>query len=788
MAWARMWSRARLDERWPAHPGADSCPAAQRLARLLRGLEVLALALLLALLIEAAPASAHAPPSTGEALLTAGTPPVAVLVANPGTAAGAPPLRGSSTPAPPPRPSPPSPPAQAVDAAPAEVPGGPLLRLAGADGAPRPAVLLETRLQLRVAGLLARATLLQRFRNDSDHWREAEYLLPLPADAAVQQLQLQVGERRIVGEIREREAAREVYAAARRAGQRSALLEQQRPNLFTTRVANIPPRSVVQVRVDLLLPVRYRDGRFSLRFPTTLTPRYVPGAPLRTAAAEDGDSAGAGWLDLDGSGWAPATDAVPDAPLISALQWPLPGSDARPHNPLRLDVELDAGTALAEVGALYHDLSTEREADRYRLVLRDGVAEMDRDLVLQWRARAGAAPRAALFHERFDGEDFALLMLLPPQGAAAPARLPRELLLVLDVSGSMQGEPIRQARASVAHALAALGPEDYVNLILFNDGLRAVFPMALPATDARRRELRHLVEGVEAGGGTEMQPALLRALRSTPPESPATAPAPLRQVLFVTDGAVGNEDALLQLIEAERREARLYTVGIGSAPNGYFMRRAAELGRGEALFIARPQEVAPQLDALFRRIARPMSRDLEVEWPQSVEAFPARVPDLYAGQPLLQAVRFDGALQPGTLRVSGRLAGRDWTQTLAIDAVPQAAGVAAHWARRKQAALLGGLRRGEPRDSVRAAVLPLALRFSLASPFTSFVAREVERARPVGSALRPASIANTRPAGQAPQRFAFPQTATSAAVKLYLGLFLAFAALIAWALSRPEVD
>jgi Ca-activated chloride channel family protein len=677
-----------------------------------------------------------------------------------------------------------------VEAAPAtaqptEEPGGPALYLSDTQGARSRAVLLSTRLDVRVSGLLARATLVQSFRNDSAGWREAEYLLPLPADAAVRRLLLSVGERRIVGEIRERQDARRVYDEARRSGRRAALLEQQRPHLFTSRVANVPPGETVAVEIELVVPVTYRDGEFALRFPTTLTPVYVPGVPLRDVPADPGAGP---WLPLDGSGWSPPTDRVPDAPLVSAWQYAAPGSDAAPLNPLAFDIRIDAGVPLAAVESLYHDIAIDREEARYRITPRSGPVEMDRDLVLRWRPRPAAQPRAAVFHERFDGEDFALLMVVPPV-AETVQRLPRELLLVIDVSGSMQGEPIRQARSSVLHALRSLEPQDRVNVIAFNDSLRVLFAASRPATAETLAAARDFVAGLQAGGGTEMLPALRRALHEPWAEGGTAADGPvlLRQLLFVTDGAVANETELFRLIERDLGAARLYTIGIGSAPNGYFMHRAAVLGRGDALFIARPEEVAPQLDALFARLARPLARDLQVTWPFPVEAFPAAVPDLYAGQPLQQAVRIAGDYLPGAeLRVSGRIAGRAWENRLTLPEGARADGVAQHWARRKLEDLLAGARRGVEREEVRAAALPLALRFSLASPFTSFVAREERPLRPALAPVGADKLPNTRPAGQAPQQFAFAQTATTGLARLYLAGLLAFGALIAYVLGRPE--
>ncbi|MFK7829332.1 MAG: marine proteobacterial sortase target protein [Congregibacter sp.] len=671
--------------------------------------------------------------------------------------------------------------------------GGPVMRLsAGAEPASN-ALQLESHLQLKVSGLLARGTLTQRFRNNSAEWREAEYLLPLPQDAAVTRLELQVGERTILGEIRERNAARQVYDAARKAGQRAALLEQQRPHLFTTRVANVPPGEEIAVRVEMVLPVRYRDGEFSLRFPTTVTPIYIPGLPLPDA--ESDESATTPWLPLNGSGWAAATHAVPDAPLLTTDQYLEAGDDHTPLNPLSIQITLQAGMPLAQVEALYHDLQVDRVDGGFDLSLRDGRTEMDRDLVLRWTPTATSTPQAAVFREAFDGDEFALLMLLPPQAALPASRLPRELILVIDVSGSMQGEPIRQARASVLHSLTTLHESDYVNIIAFSDHHKALFREARRADAQTLATAERFVRGLDASGGTEMYPALETALALPMPSAAnmemddageVSDADPLRQLIFVTDGAIGNEDALLSLLEAKARNTRVFTVGIGSAPNSYFMHRAAEAGRGETVFIARPSDVAPRLNALFERIDRPLARDLRVHWPASAEVFPLQIPDLYARQPLMQVARFTGPVSGGTIRVQGQLAGRAWERQIALPETQADNGVAQHWARQKLAAIMQAGRRGAPRDVLKERALPVALRFSLASPFTSFVALEAQPVRPAEARVAAAKLQQVRPQDQAATSIAFAQGATSGPVKLYLSLFFAFVALIAHALNRSE--
>lgn len=741
------------------HHGTLNSPFSPTLGqeRLLRGLAVAIALMLIALLIEAAPAAARAE-IDGDMRTAAGEGPTLRLL---GSREG----------------------------------GGDDSREGSGEAAATQALLLESHLELNVAGLLATGTLTQRFRNDSAEWREAEYLLPLPQDAAVTEMELEIGERRIVGEIREREEARQVFDAARRAGKRTALLEQQRPHLFTTRVANVPPGEEVIVHVSLVLPVLFRDGEFSLRFPTTVTAPYVPGVPLamlgeqtdEAASNEDFDRSGQ-WMPLSGSGWAGPTDQVPDAPLVTSLQHRARGSDSAPLNPLSLDLRLRPGIPLAHIDALYHELAVERSANGLDVRFRDEVVEMDRDLVLRWRAQRSATPQAAVFRESFDGEEFALLMLVPPAASSPVQQLPRELVLVIDVSGSMQGEPIRQARQSVLHALDTLSPDDYVNVVAFNNRYEVLFPEARRADRATVDIARDFVRQLQADNGTEMLPALAAALSLPSPRAAESEQSPLRQLIFVTDGAVANEPALLSLIDRELGSARIFTVGIGSAPNGYFMHRAAELGRGDTVFIARPEEVAPQLNALFTRIQQPLTRDLEVQWPVSVEVFPAQVPDLYAGQPLLQVARLDGETSDSAIHVVGQLAGRDWGREIALPEAGSDAGVARHWARSKLKALLSGLQRGESRDSVRAAALPLALRFSLASPFTSFVAVEEEPVRPTRAPLLPGVAPNARPQGQAAQQFAFAQGATTGPSKLYFGAFLAFIALIGFTMNRQEPE
>ncbi len=647
-----------------------------------------------------------------------------------------------------------------------------------------PALTQGTRVNMRISGMVAIVEMEQRFHNQTDQWQEGIYTFPLPVDAAVRGLEMQVGERLILGRVRERREAAAAYQAARAAGRKASLVEQQRPNLFTNRVANIAPGESVLVRLEYVQIAAFQDGDFSLRVPTTLTPRYIPGAPLDPAAET------APVLLDNASGWALPTDRVPDAPAITPYLYPQRGSDQQPLNPIRFAIELDAGMPLASVEALYHRLRLSRDGDRYRLELAAGVSEMDRDFELHWRPVSGASPRAALFTERVGEDYFGLLMVVPPALAGEPQVLPRDLVFVIDTSGSMDGEPIRQARSGLHKGLAQLRPEDRFNIIAFDSSTRALYRGVQPATPHRLAQASEFVRQLQSSGGTEMLPALELALApGDAGETGTGGPQCVRQVIFITDGAVGNEEALFAAIQQRLGDNRLFTVGIGAAPNHWFMQRAADAGRGYSIQISRADEVDARMNQLFERINSPLATAVRADWPVSVEAWPARVADLYRGEPLLQTVHFGRQLPQGAVTVSGTLAGTRWHQDVPLPAqVDSGTGIASQWARRKIAGLLALRSAGEAEESVRQQVLEVALTHQLLSPYTSFVAIEEAVSRPASAPLRKAAVPNTRPAGQGPQPYAYPQTATSARAKVLLGCMCLLLALLAHVLRRPEVD
>jgi Ca-activated chloride channel homolog len=482
-----------------------------------------------------------------------------------------------------------------------------------------PAPVLKTDVHLVVTGIVARATVRQEFSNPGSGWTEGVYVFPLPDDAAVDHLRMQVGDRSIEGVIQERVTAKARYEHAKRAGQRASLVEQERSNIFTTSVANVPPGASIRIEVEYQQAVRYDGGQFRLRFPMVVGPRYVP------------DS---------------IADAVPDASRITPpVEHPARGS----LNPVSLVIDLDAGVPLARVEASYHAIQTTPLAGgRYRIELAQGSVPADRDFELVWQPYAEALPAAVLFTERKDGETFALLMVMPPT-ALDGLRLPREVIFVIDNSGSMHGASIDQARAAVRLALRRLRPTDSFNVIRFNHTTDALFPRASAATPQNLALADRYAAGLRAEGGTVMLPALRQALDGQ------EHPGRLRQMIFLTDGAVGNEAQLFAAIHERLGDTRLFTIGIGSAPNSHFMREAARLGRGTFTYIGSTAEVKDKMVALFAKLESPALTDvrLDLAGGAGIETVPERIPDVYLGEPVTVALR--AAALPPRVILSGQL-------------------------------------------------------------------------------------------------------------------------------------
>ncbi len=593
---------------------------------------------------------------------------------------------------------------------------GALLLQSGEDGGFVEAPRLNTDAVINVNGTIARVVVTQRFENPSDRWLEGIYVFPLPEQSAVDALHMEIGSRVIEGEIKGRQEAQQLYEAAKDNGQKASLVEQERPNIFTNSVANIGPHESIVIRIEYQETVKQEGGIYSLRFPLVVAPRYNP-APSNVDVVDYG-------------GKHLPNDPVPDRDRITSPV--LDPAKSPKINPVSIQVKLNAGFVLGDVKSSFHQISLSRTGDETAtLSLADGTVPADKDFELTWAPKAAAVPQTALFHEIVDGQHYLLAMVTPPSLDSAPKQLPREVIFVIDNSGSMAGTSMGQAKQSLLFALDRLRPGDSFNVIRFDDTMDMLFNDAVDATSENLAIAKNFVKRLDANGGTEMLPALKAALKDANPSDTTH----LRQVVFLTDGAVGNEAQLFQEIVDHTGRSRLFTVGIGSAPNSYFMRRASELGRGTFTEIGSEDQVLTRMSALFAKLEKPVMVGLKATWPDGtvVEAWPDPLPDLYAGEPVVLSAKV-GAMS-GELHLSGTFDGKPWTAGLRIADAIDGAGVAKLWARSKIAALESKAYTDPNAKGIETAIETVALQHHLVSSQTSLVAIDKVKSRPDGEGV-----------------------------------------------------
>jgi Ca-activated chloride channel family protein len=592
-----------------------------------------------------------------------------------------------------------------------------------------PAPRVAADINVDVSGPVARTHVTQRFENPADGWVEGVYVFPLPENAAVDTLKLVIGDRFIEGQVKERQEARRIYDTAKAQGVKASLVEQERPNIFTNQVANIGPHETVVVQIEYQQRLQFDQGQYHLRVPLVVAPRYSPAAPSGLIAVGSGGVV------------TRIADPVPDRDRLSA---PVIRPEAGTTNPVTLAVHLATGFPLGAITSDSHPIGVTRQGRSGAIVTPgDGDIPADRDFTLTLAPVAGAMPDVSILKERMGDSDYVLALVMPPSAGARTQKLPREVIFVLDNSGSMGGESIRQAKAGLLEGLARLTPADRFNVIRFDDTLTVFFPAPVAATPENVARARAYVSSIEARGGTEMLPALLAALKDATPE----ATGRLRQVIFLTDGSVGNEAQLFSAISERLGRSRLYTIGIGSAPNSYFMSGAARAGRGTFTYIGSTDQVTSRMSELFAKLEHPVMTNLVAQWPNAVqgEAWPNPLPDLYTGEPILITLKTPDAKGQWTL--TGDLDGKPWRTTLDLSRAQAASGIEKLWARTKITALEDSRVRGADPGDVDKAVLAVALDHHLTSRLTSLVAIDITPSRAVGETLTSAQVPLNLPKG-----------------------------------------
>lgn len=564
--------------------------------------------------------------------------------------------------------------------------------------------LRHTDVATKVAGMEAQYTVTQTFENPYDQPIDAVYVFPLGADAAVTNYAIVIGERTIAGEIKKKEEARKTYEEARTSGHTAALLEQEKHNIFQQRIANIAPHELIQVRMQYIELLGYADGQYELAFPLVVGPRYLP---AENVGATPVGSHRAGETGRAGVTSIPYAEANVAGSTVS------------------FTAEIDAGVPVLGVTSPSHQLAVDTVSPTRRKITLASMAEVpNRDLIVRYKTASEQTMVGVLAHRTADRGYFTLVV--QPKAAYKTGDItPRELMIVVDTSGSMSGPPIAQAQALATALVDSLRPDDTFNVMAFSGGTNAMAAEPIAGDPAGKERGKHFIASLQSGGGTEMGPAMAKALSTTPGNDR------VRLVYFMTDGFVGNDDMIVSAARGNLGTNRIFSIGIGSAPNRALLDQIAQVGRGFASYL-NLGESAPALgETLVRKTAFPYMTNVKVDWNGLAvdDITPKAIPDVYAGMPLVVSGSYT---KPGhaVVSVSAFVAGRpvkipvDVTLPDKLDDEP----VAALWARKRidEIEFLAG---DDRNARVISSITDLGLAFHMVTQYTSFVA--VDRTRVV---------------------------------------------------------
>jgi len=612
------------------------------------------------------------------------------------------------------------------------------------------AMQIQTDVNYEITGAIARARVKQKFKNISSLWAEGIYVFPLPEKAAVDHFRMIIGERIIEGQVKKRVLAKKTYEKARSEGKKTSLIEQQRPNVFTTSLANIAPGEEITVEFEYQQILDYKDKRYQLRFPMVVGPRYHP--PHQSA---------------DNTSVHTETD-----------------SQHKTHNPTRIHILLDAGVNLTELNSSYHKIHINQTSEtRYSISTIGENIVADRDFELVWMPALSHYPQLSVFNEKVNNDNYSMITLLSPDPEYMEQKVQaRDVVFVLDVSGSMAGTSIEQAKAALITALDGLSSIDRFNIIWFNDETDSLFAKTIIASSQYKNIAKQFIDSLQAGGGTEMLPAMKLALSKQEEFSR------FKQVVFLTDGNISNESELFIVINKQLGNSRLFTIGIGSAPNSYFMRKAAQHGRGTFTYIGDINEVHKKTTALFKKLESPALINIQLELNSHTnhdeyEIFPKVIPDLYAGE--TATILIKSKEHPQSISIKGDYGNSEWKNSSQVKATTTS-GIRVAWAREKVASLMSQRHEStdnENRELIQQKITDTALQHHLVSRYTSLVAVDVTPVNANGMLYRE-RMKNNLPHGWGKSASAneimLAQTAAGSAFNLLLSFLFFVGALLAY--------
>jgi len=562
-----------------------------------------------------------------------------------------------------------------------------------------PVPLKHTSVNGTIDGYIATVDVTQQFHNPYSSKIEAVYVFPLPDNAAVNEFVMTVGERKIRGIIREREQAEKIYNEARAQGHVASLMTEERPNIFTQKVANIEPGKQIDINIRYFNTLQYDDGAYEFVFPMVVGPRYNPPASVDGIGAVARGKIGQSGQAVD----------------VSYLK-----PEERSGHDVSVNLQIRAGVEIRSVRSVNHQVVVKDQSESERMItLAAGETIPNRDFVVRYRV-AGEKITTGMMTHRDDHGQYFTVMLYPPAEMATIERSPMEMVFVLDCSGSMNGAPIQQARAAIAHSLKSLTPRDTFQIIDFSETASQLGREPVIATPENiQRGLAYLMS-LNGGGGTQMIEGVKAALDFPHDEGR------YRLVSFMTDGFIGNDHDILTAISQKIGASRIFSFGVGQSPNRYLLDRMAVLGRGAVAYLSLNDDPVAVMEQFHERISHPAMTDLTIDWGHMnvTDVYPRILPDLIVGRPIVVTGRFTG--EPDTVTVSGRSGMQPITYSVAVDSKAtqqEHPGISAVWARLKIMDLMNqASRMPDVASEIQQTVTQTALNYNLMSAFTAFVA------------------------------------------------------------------
>lgn len=565
------------------------------------------------------------------------------------------------------------------------------------DGTQDRFVLDKTDVAARVSGNLARVEVTQTFTNPFPDALEAVYVFPLPDGAAVDEMEIRIGDRVIRGDIKKREEARRIYDEARRQGRTTGLLEQERDNIFTQSLANIRPGESIQVTIRYTESLKFSGGDYEFVFPMVVGPRYISGQPI----------------DDRGN-----TPRVPDASRINP---PILPPEVRTGNDIQVNVTFEPGMPIEALNSPSHKILTEIQGDRQTVRLAPGDTIPNKDLILRYRV-AGRNTQATVLTQADDRGGHFAAYLIPAIDYPARAIVPKDVVFLMDTSGSQMGPPLEQSKALMRRFIDGLNPNDTFTIIDFANTATRLSTAPLPNTRANRDRAHRYIDSLDANGGTNLMEGINAVL-----QFPAAPNERLRSIVLLTDGYIGNDVEIIGTVREQlQRRNRLFSFGVGSSVNRFLIERLAEVGRGMAQVVRYDEPIDAAVETFFGQIANPVLTDVAIRWEGPGDApvlYPSAAPDLFAAQPLVLFGR-KGDRQNGTLIITGRTAqGQPYEQrfNLTFDQGDNNPAIAQLWGRARLKDLMLQMNGGEVQSLVEAAT-QTALDYRLLSNYTAFVA------------------------------------------------------------------